>query len=46
MYTHIDIEPVVVSRNTRNANEMQNRSSDTDLQGRDRLGLAGGGASQ
>ena len=30
MYTHI--EPVVVSRNTRNANEMQNRSSDTDLQ--------------
>ena len=30
MYTHI--EPVVVSRNTRNANDMQNRSSDTDLQ--------------
>ena len=30
MYTHI--EPVVVSRNTRKADEMQNRSSDTDLQ--------------
>ena len=29
-YTHI--EPVVVSRNTRKADEMQNRSSDTDLQ--------------